>query len=54
MRKYTGIDALDESLILIKTALAAKQDKMDAITPEEVQAKWDALAAADAEPAPTE
>lgn len=44
MRRYTGPDALDEALILIKTALAGKQDKMEEITAEEVQAKWDALA----------
>lgn len=47
MRKYTGEEALDEALILIKTALAGKQDKMNPITPEEVQAKWDALVARD-------
>lgn len=49
MRKYTGYEALEQALTLIKTELAGKQDKMQEITAEETQQKWDALVAADEE-----
>ena len=44
-KEYVGRPGVNEILTLFKTALAGKQDKMEEITPEEVQELWDEVCA---------
>lgn len=44
--EYFGPEGLRQLMILIKTALAGKQDKMEEITAAETKEMWDAVVAA--------
>lgn len=48
--EYFGPEGLRQLMILIKTALAGKQDKMEEITAEETQQMWDAVVEAGSTP----
>lgn len=50
--EYFGPEGLRQLMILIKTALAGKQDKMEEITAEETQQMWNAVVEANTNPTP--
>lgn len=50
--EYFGPEGLRQLMILIKTALAGKQDKMEEITAEETQQMWNEVVEANTNPTP--
>lgn len=53
-KDYLGESGLSMAMQLIKTALAGKQDKMEEMTEDEVNAMWEKVKAEGSEDAPEE